>query len=204
MDELVLYYDIADNRWRRCNLHHENRKWNQNMQCMEKFFNGKYLGPIDFSCIQIELPFLAEEYRNDDDKRVDDDYYINHYYMDNYIDSDDFSEMMEKEIDEILNGNSSEEQYLEWECLKFAVRGVIERKGEDGAVNFLQQYTQGSDLLWQNDLCRIIYEWFDKIPADLLVLFWDKGLERSIYDKLVKGSILWWNRPLKFMRLESK
>lgn len=88
--------------------------------------------------------------------------------------------------------------------MKFAVRGVIERKGEDGAVNFLQQYTQGSDLLWQNDLCRIIYEWFDKIPADLLVLFWDKGLERSIYDKLVKGSILWWNRPLKFMRLESK
>lgn len=149
----------------------------QNMRCMEIFFNGKYLGPIDFSCIQIELPFLAEEYKTDADKREDD------YYINNYIDIDDSNVTTQEEIDALLNGNFS--KYSEWEYLKFAVSGFIERKGEAGAVKFLQQYTQGSDLLWQNDLCRIIYEWYENIPTYLLDMFFNKGLERSIYDKLV-------------------
>ena len=51
-------------------------------------------------------------------------------------------------------------------------------------------WLKNTGMMTINDLCRIIYEWYDKISADLLDLFWDKGLERSIYDKLVTEVVI--------------
>lgn len=156
---------------------------------MLPFLKGKKIGPIDFDDPQIKLPFLAGKYELDSDN-LPADY------------NTDCDEITQDEIDALLNGGGIDsgfgncyyrytvETYSEWKNLKYVVSSFVEKKGEDIAVNYLQQYTQGSALFWQNDLCRLIHERYSDIPEDLLEKFWDKGLERGIYDQILRRVVI--------------
>ena len=160
------------------------------MQYMKMVLIGNKIGPIDFANLNVKLPFVAGKYELDPDALPED------YYID--IPPNDGLDITEEEIDALLSGGVTPqyqnkykiEQYKEWKSLKFVVRNFIDKKGENAALKYLQQYTSGNALIWQNDFCRLIHEWYEDIPSELLEMFWEKGLEREVYDQLVAKVIV--------------